>query len=90
MCAAAHPPLIPEAINLEWTKCVNFGISNASTNLLVLPDTIKKLMDHHLHLQKHLYLDRNQTYGEMIINSTCCRVLARDYMMNLHAEQWHA
>ena len=73
--AAAHPLLIPEVINMEWTDCVNFGLIHASINLLVLTDTTKKMMDRHLRLRKHLYLDRDQTYREMIIHSMCCRVL---------------
>ena len=87
VCAAAHPPLTPEVINVERIDCVKFGLIHDSTNLLVLPDNIKKLMGRHLNLRKHLYLDTTQTYCEMIINSTCCRVLARNYMMKLREEK---
>ena len=48
VCAAAHPPLIPEVVNVEWTDCVNFGLIHPSINTLVLPDIIKNMMSCHL------------------------------------------
>ena len=90
VCAAAKSPIVPEVVNVEWTDCVNFRLSHPNINLRVIPDIIKNLMARHLRLRKHLYLDHNQTYGEMIINITCCRVLARNYMMKLLTEQWDA
>ena len=44
VCAASHPPIIPEVVNMEWTDCINFGLNHARTNLLVLPDIIKNMM----------------------------------------------
>ena len=83
VCVVAHPLPITEVVNMEWTECVNFGLSHVSINLLFIPNTIKNMMNCNIRLCKHLYLDRNQTYREMIVNSTCCRVLASNYMMNM-------
>ena len=88
VCTAAHPPLIPEVVNVEWSGCVNFGLSHVIINLLVLTDTIKYRIDRHLRLRKHLYFYRNQTYSKMIINSTCYKVLAKNYTRKLHTKQW--
>ena len=90
VCVADHPKLIPEILNMEYTDCVKFGLSHISTNLLLLPDTIKNLIYRHIYLSKQLYINSYHTYSKTIINRKRCRLLSSNYTMELSAEQWRA
>jgi hypothetical protein len=56
--------------------------------MLSLCDCIRKCYDDHLRYRRHLYLDRNQSYGES--NRTSSFVAKLDYMMKLRAKQFKA
>ena len=59
-------------------------------NMLSLCDCLRKCYDDHLRYRRHLYLDRNQSYGEIELNRTSKACAKLDYMMKLRAKQWKA
>jgi hypothetical protein len=63
-------------------------IEHKEVNELLLCDMLMKQKRNHLRHRQHLYLDRNQTYGEIQINRYSDDVCKLDYMMKLRAQVW--
>jgi len=63
-------------------------LSDADLNHLCLVDRIYKLQGRHTRYIRHLYLDRNQTYGELKLANLGTYCVFMDYMMKLRAKQW--
>ena len=63
-------------------------LTDTDFNTLCLVQYIQRAKDRHSRYMRHLYLDRNQSYGERIIGqeSTWCGYM--DYMMKLRAKSW--
>jgi hypothetical protein len=74
-------------ITIPWDKA---NMSHHHLNMLSLCDCLRKCYDDHLRYRRHLYLDRNQSYGEIEFNRTSKACAKLDYMMKLRAKQWKA
>ena len=68
-----------------WDK-VNITPENIDNLLLV--DFLYKCQERHTRYIRHLYLDRNQTWGELDIGRTSTWSIYMDYMMKLRAKIW--
>ena len=75
------------AVNIPWNQA---SMSAHDLNMLSLCDCLRKCYDDHLRYRWHLYLDRNQSYGEIGLNRTSKACTKLDYMMKLRAKQWKA
>jgi hypothetical protein len=64
-------------------------MSHHDSNMLSLCDCIRKCYDDHYDTGD-IYLDRNQSYGEIELNRTSSFVAKLDYMMKLRAKQFKA
>jgi hypothetical protein len=65
-------------------------LNHLALNLLSLTDSIRKRIENHLRYRRHLYLDRNQSYGEMQMNKNSPNFVKQDYMMKISPKQWQA
>ncbi len=75
------------AVDIPWNQS---SMSHHDLNMLSLCDCIRKCYDDHLRYRRHLYLDRNQSYGEIELNRTSRFIAKLDYMMKLRAKQYNA
>jgi hypothetical protein len=75
------------AVDIPWNQS---SMSHHDLNMLSLCDCIRKCYDDHLRYRRHLYLDRNQSYGEIELNRTSRFVAKLDYIMKLRAKQYKA
>ena len=73
---------------LPWSDLTSKGLSLSDINYLAMPEEILRLQKNHLNLRRHLYLDRNQMYGEMMVNSSSRYRFESDYCMKLRAAIW--
>jgi hypothetical protein len=80
-------PIDAPAVDIPWNQS---SMSHHDLNMLSLCDCIRKCYDDHLRYRRHLYLDRNQSYGEIELNRTSRFVAKLDYMMKLRAKQYKA
>jgi hypothetical protein len=72
-------------VDIRWDHT---DLSYSDLNLLCLTDYIIKCRDKHLRYRKHLYLDRNQSYGEIQIGRLFRFLLKMDYMMKLRSKEY--
>ena len=80
-------PVDAPAVDIPWNQS---SMSHHDLNMLSLCDCIRKCYDDHLRYRRHLYLDRNQSYGEIELNRTSRFIAKLDYMMKLRAKQYNA
>jgi len=75
---------------MPWSEAVKKGLILSDVDCLAIPATIDRLQQNHLNLRRHLYLDRNQMFGEMEVNAQeKCRIES-DYCMKMRAAIWRA
>jgi hypothetical protein len=74
-------------IYVSWIKT---DLSHGALNLLVLADYIRSCQGRHIRYRRHLYLDRNQSYGEIMLARFARWVIKIDYMMKLRAKFWES
>lgn len=72
-------------VEVYWNKA---GLSYDNINVLLLGNCIDWLEEAHLCYRGHLYVHRNQTNGEMVIDKQEPFVVKFDYMMKLCHEMW--
>lgn len=73
--------------DVPWDKS---GLSHSVLNMLSLTREFRFLLASHQRYRRHLYLDRNQSYGEIQLNRFSKFVVLLDYMMKLRAKAWKA
>jgi hypothetical protein len=74
-------------VNVSWDDT---DLNQLALNLLSLTDSIRKCIENHLRYRRHLYLDRNQSFGEMQMNKNSDNFVKQDYMMKIRPKQWKA
>jgi hypothetical protein len=70
---------------VDWDKA---GLSSSDVILLLLSDRLRDCYSNHLRLGKRLYLDRNQTIGELELGRSSYYLVFLDYMMKLRAKMF--
>jgi hypothetical protein len=71
-------------------SCDHTDLNHLVLNLLSLTDLIRKCIENHVRYRRHLYLDRDQSYGEMQMNKNSRHFVKQDYMMKIRPKQWQA
>jgi hypothetical protein len=81
-------PIDAPAVDIfSWNQS---SMSHHDLNMLSLYGCIRKCHDDHLRYRRHLYLDRNQSYGEIELNRMSRFIAKLDYMMKVRAKQYKA